>query len=418
MISFEPTEDQQMMRDTVAQFAERTLAPRVREFEKARGVPEDVREARARDGARPRRAARGCRRAGARPRDRRCSSRRSSRSGDAAAAFALPGRAPSAWAVARASADRRSRQAAELAPFVGEGAHARFGAVAWSERKAPRSAPASRRRRSARRRGWTLTRQEGVRPQRRSRRSLRRLRAGRASRGLGRHRRLRRPDATRRGSTSCARVTTRSASTRRASAASASRASRCADAARLVARTAEASLALRCRFFAKHALVVAARAVGLARCGVRDRRASTASTRKAFGKPIGHFQAVAFTLADRAMDVEGARASSGARRRAGTPWPAATRAPIPAPPCCTRRGRSPSRSRRRCAAGDDCVQLHGGAGFMRDYLVEKLMRDAKQIALCGMTAEHADQLAAALELGRPLDPALVLPTPETQNVFI
>ena len=55
---------------------------------------------------------------------------------------------------------------------------------------------------------------------------------------------------------------------------------------------------------------------------------------------------------------------------------------------------------------------------MRDYLVEKLMRDAKQLGLCAMTAEHADQVAAAIELGCPLDPALVLPTPETQNVFI
>jgi len=45
----------------------------------------------------------------------------------------------------------------------------------------------------------------------------------------------------------------------------------------------------------------------------------------------------------------------------------------------------------RC--GDDGVQLHGGNGFIRDYPVEKFMRDAKQLALCAMTAEHADQLA-------------------------
>src|SRR5262249_4853325 len=73
-------------------------------------------------------------------------------------------------------------------------------------------------------------------------------------------------------------------------------------------------------------------------------------------------------------------------------------------------------SAMRC--GDDGVQLHGGAGFMRDYLVEKLMRDARQLGLCAMTAEHADQLAATLDLGVPLDPALVFPTPETQNAFV
>jgi alkylation response protein AidB-like acyl-CoA dehydrogenase len=69
-------------------------------------------------------------------------------------------------------------------------------------------------------------------------------------------------------------------------------------------------------------------------------------------------------------------------------------------------------------AGDDAVQLHGGSGFMRDYPVEKWMRDAKQLQLCAMTAEHADQLAALIALDRPLDPALVLPSAESQNVFL
>jgi acyl-CoA dehydrogenase len=43
MIDFEPTEDQRLMQDSVAQFAKSTLAPRVREFERLRAVPEDVR---------------------------------------------------------------------------------------------------------------------------------------------------------------------------------------------------------------------------------------------------------------------------------------------------------------------------------------------------------------------------------------
>jgi hypothetical protein len=55
---------------------------------------------------------------------------------------------------------------------------------------------------------------------------------------------------------------------------------------------------------------------------------------------------------------------------------------------------------------------------MRDYPVEKWMRDAKQMQLCGMTAEHADQLAALVALGRPIDPALFIPGPESQNVFV
>jgi alkylation response protein AidB-like acyl-CoA dehydrogenase len=69
-------------------------------------------------------------------------------------------------------------------------------------------------------------------------------------------------------------------------------------------------------------------------------------------------------------------------------------------------------------AGDDAVQLHGGSGFMRDYPVEKWMRDSKQLQLCAMTAEQADQLAALIALDRPIDAALVLPSAESQNVFL
>src|SRR5260370_15103231 len=45
MIAFEPTEDQKMVRDSVAQFAQRFLRPRLREFELARSVPDDVQQA-------------------------------------------------------------------------------------------------------------------------------------------------------------------------------------------------------------------------------------------------------------------------------------------------------------------------------------------------------------------------------------
>jgi len=61
------------------------------------------------------------------------------------------------------------------------------------------------------------------------------------------------------------------------------------------------------RFFAKHALLNAARCVGLARAAFDVTRAYV-EQRRAFGKPVAHFQAVAFTMADRAMDVEASRA--------------------------------------------------------------------------------------------------------------
>lgn len=169
------------------------------------------------------------------------------------------------------------------------------------------------------------------------------------------------------------------------------------------------------RAFTKHALLVAARAVGLSRTAFELAR-EHCDTRVAFGKPIGHFQAVAFTLADRLIDVDSSRWLVW---RAAASWD---------------RGDKGNKGDERVAllesaraaahaveaamrAGDDCVQLHGGSGFIRDLLAEKLMRDAKMLALAGPTPELCDQLATALELGLELDPALVLPTPDLQAIF-
>src|SRR6476469_3656947 len=44
MIGFSPTDDQKLMADAVAQLARSTLRPRMREIEKARGVPEEIRK--------------------------------------------------------------------------------------------------------------------------------------------------------------------------------------------------------------------------------------------------------------------------------------------------------------------------------------------------------------------------------------
>jgi acyl-CoA dehydrogenase len=165
------------------------------------------------------------------------------------------------------------------------------------------------------------------------------------------------------------------------------------------------------RFFTKHALLNAARCVGLARAAVDVTRAYV-EQRKAFGKPVAHFQAVAFTVADRAMDVEASRALV---------WKAAwlwdygedeSAALLASARAISHAHETAMRS------ADDAVQLHGGAGFMRDYPVEKYMRDAKQLALYGMPAACADQLAAAIELGREPSLALVLPWPDSLSTFL
>jgi alkylation response protein AidB-like acyl-CoA dehydrogenase len=164
------------------------------------------------------------------------------------------------------------------------------------------------------------------------------------------------------------------------------------------------------RFFAKRSLVVAARATGVARAAFELALAHV-ENRVAFGKPIGHFQAVAFALSDRHMDVESSR---WLLWRAASAWDAkldeklALHAGAQAAACALEAA---------MRTADDCVGLHGGSGFIRDLSAEKLMRDAKQLALCAPTAEQLDQLASALDLGAPLDPALVLPTPDTQAIF-
>ncbi|HEX3344401.1 MAG TPA: acyl-CoA dehydrogenase family protein, partial [Polyangiaceae bacterium] len=175
-------------------------------------------------------------------------------------------------------------------------------------------------------------------------------------------------------------------------------------------------------FFATQALFVAARAVGLSRAAFETTR-DYCEQRKAFGKPIGHFQAIAFTLADRSMDLEAARAMIW---RAAYHWDALACGADPTPANAADERAALQKIawgvsfalEAAMRAGDDAVQLHGGSGFMRDYPVEKWMRDAKQLQLCAMTAEQADQLAALVALDRPIDPALVLPGAESQNVFL
>ncbi len=172
--------------------------------------------------------------------------------------------------------------------------------------------------------------------------------------------------------------------------------------AALTARLAEA--------FARYSLHVAARQVGLTR-GAFELMKGYAEVRKAFGKPIAQFQSIAFTIADRFIELESARELV---RRAAWAWDVGK----PAAQCLQWSAQAIATAHELgMRAAEDCVQLHGGAGFIRDVVAEKLMRDAKQLALCGYTAAQADQLAAGLGLGLALDPATSLPTPDTQAVF-
>jgi len=113
---------------------------------------------------------------------------------------------------------------------------------------------------------------------------------------------------------------------------------------------------------------IAALGLGLAQ-GALDEAASYAKQRIQFGKPIMAFQAVQHMLADMAIQLEAARALVyGAARH------------IDAHP----HDMSKVSSMCKVFATDmamkvatDAVQVMGGYGYMREYPVEKMMRDAK-----------------------------------------
>ncbi len=113
---------------------------------------------------------------------------------------------------------------------------------------------------------------------------------------------------------------------------------------------------------------VGAQAVGVAQ-GALDAAVGYTKDRKQFGKSISSFQAVQFELADMAMKVEAARLmvyTAAARAQRGEP------------------GLSFISAAAKCFASDvamdvteSAVQLLGGAGYTRDFPVERMMRDAK-----------------------------------------
>jgi len=127
----------------------------------------------------------------------------------------------------------------------------------------------------------------------------------------------------------------------------------------------------------------AARAVGLAQSAL-DQALSYARDRVQFGRPIGRFQAIQVMLADMATRTEAARgmvyrAASLVDARSPEALRLAVMAKLTA-------------SDSAMITTTDAVQILGGYGYMRDYPVERLMRNAK---LCQM-AEIGNDAARVL----------------------
>lgn len=122
---------------------------------------------------------------------------------------------------------------------------------------------------------------------------------------------------------------------------------------------------------------IASQALGIA-SGAMELALAYSKERKAFGKEISKHQAIAFKLADMATQIEASRLlclKAAALKDAGENYDLAS-------------------SMAKLYASDvamrqtvEAVQIHGGYGFVKEYHVERLMRDAKITQIYEGTSE-------------------------------
>jgi hypothetical protein len=115
-------------------------------------------------------------------------------------------------------------------------------------------------------------------------------------------------------------------------------------------------------------LNIAACSLGAAQSAL-DQTRSYMADRKAFGKSIDQFQALQFRLADMEIALQSARIFlRQAAWKLDTGSPDATRFCAMAKKLVTETGSE---------VADQCLQLHGGYGYLADYGIEKIVRDLR-----------------------------------------
>lgn len=122
---------------------------------------------------------------------------------------------------------------------------------------------------------------------------------------------------------------------------------------------------------------IAAQALGIA-SGAMELALAYSKQRKAFGKEIYHHQAIAFKLADMATEIEAARMlvmKSASDKDSGKNY--------------DQSGAMAKLYASKVAMEQtvEAVQIHGGYGFVKEYHVERLMRDAKITQIYEGTSE-------------------------------
>jgi alkylation response protein AidB-like acyl-CoA dehydrogenase len=135
---------------------------------------------------------------------------------------------------------------------------------------------------------------------------------------------------------------------------------------------------------------IAAQAVGIARAAL-EHATAYALEREQFGTPLARFGAIQEKLAEMAARIEGARTLllSAGELLAGR----AAAGAQPGSETGERAASARAAMAKLLASGtamwvaDEAVQIFGGYGYMRDYPVEKLMRDAKGTEIYEGTSE-------------------------------
>lgn len=134
---------------------------------------------------------------------------------------------------------------------------------------------------------------------------------------------------------------------------------------------------------------VAAQALGIA-AGALDESLAYARTRVQFGQPISSFQAIQHLLADMATEIEAARCLvyQTARMMDANPGKRTTKESAMAKLYA---------SELAVKVTNNAVQIFGGYGYIKEYPVEKMMRDAKITTLYEGTSQiQRNEIALSL----------------------
>ena len=135
---------------------------------------------------------------------------------------------------------------------------------------------------------------------------------------------------------------------------------------------------------------IAALSLGIAEAAL-EASISYAAQRKQFGRTIGHFQAIRFKIADMVTGVEAGKLltyNAARLRERGLP-----------------HGKEAAIAKLFCSelatkAASEAIQIHGGYGYIKEYPVERYMRDAKVCEIGEGTSEIQRIVIARLGMGR------------------